>query len=254
MGVYEDLGVRRIINAHNDMTNLGGSLMPPEVVQAWVAASRSFVNMHELHWAAGQEAARLVGAEMGLVTAGAAAAMVTAAAACIVQRNNLTDPEEMRARLPHSEGLANELPLPRSHRNDYAQAFQVAGGRLVEFGTAAGFSDADLAGAIGDKTAAVCFILSSGRTGTQQDVGSLGRVVEHRPPPRPAGDRRCRRASCRRGGTSPRSWPPTWTSSVSAAARISTAPTIPVSCSASGRCWRSPTNASSARTTRWYGR
>ena len=31
---------------------------------------------------------------------------------------------------------------------------------------------------LGDKTAAVAFILSSGRTGTQQDVGSLGRVVE----------------------------------------------------------------------------
>ncbi len=178
MGVYEELGVKRIINAHNDMTNLGGSLMPPEVVEAWVAASQSFVNMHELHWAAGQAAAQLVGAEMGLVTGGAAAAMVTAAATCIVLRNNLTDPDEMRARLPHSEGLANELPLPRSHRNDYAQAFQVAGGRLVEFGQPTGFTDADLQSALGDKTAAVAFILSSGRTGTQQDVGSLGRVAE----------------------------------------------------------------------------
>ena len=178
MGVYEELGVKRIINAHNDMTNLGGSLMPPEVVEAWVAASQSFVNMHELHWAAGQAAAKLVGAQRGLVTGGAAAAMVTAAAACIVKRNNLTDPDEMRARLPHSEGLANELPLPRSHRNGYAQAFQVAGGRLVEFGKPDGFTDADLEKVLGARTVAVAFILSSGRTGTQQDVGSLGHVCE----------------------------------------------------------------------------
>ena len=178
MGVYESLGVKRIINAHNDMTNLGGSLMPPEVVEAWVSASQSFVNMHALHWAAGQAAAKLVGAEMGLVTGGAAAAMVTAAAACIVKRNNLTDPDEMRARLPHSEGLANELPIPRSHRNEYAQAFQVAGGRLVEFGQPDGFATADLERVLGDTTAAVTFILSSGRTGTQRDVGNLARVCE----------------------------------------------------------------------------
>jgi len=178
MGVYEELGVKRIINAHNDMTNLGGSLIPPEVVEAWVAASKSFVNLYQLHWAAGQAAAKLVGAEMALVTGGAAAAMATAAATCLVVRNNLTDPEEMRARLPHSEGLANQIAIPRSHRNVYAQAFQVAGGRLVEFGQPSGFTEADLEGAITDQTAAVAFILSSGRTGTQQDVGSLGRVVE----------------------------------------------------------------------------
>ena len=48
-GVYEALGVRQVINATGTVTNLGGSVMPPEVVAAWVDASRHFVNLLELH-------------------------------------------------------------------------------------------------------------------------------------------------------------------------------------------------------------
>jgi seryl-tRNA(Sec) selenium transferase len=34
MNVYEDLGVRRVVNAYGNLTTLGGSLMPPEVTEA----------------------------------------------------------------------------------------------------------------------------------------------------------------------------------------------------------------------------
>src|SRR5947209_18384397 len=44
-GVYEALGVKHVINATGTVTNLGGSLMPPEVVAAWTEASRHFVNL-----------------------------------------------------------------------------------------------------------------------------------------------------------------------------------------------------------------
>ena len=47
--VYQSLGVRHVINATGTVTNLGGSVMPPEVVAAWADASRHFVNLLELH-------------------------------------------------------------------------------------------------------------------------------------------------------------------------------------------------------------
>ena len=46
--VYEALGVKHVINATGTVTNLGGSLMPPEVAAAWVEASRHFVNLLDL--------------------------------------------------------------------------------------------------------------------------------------------------------------------------------------------------------------
>ena len=38
----------RVINATGTFTDLGGSVMPPEVVAAWVEASKHFVNLVEL--------------------------------------------------------------------------------------------------------------------------------------------------------------------------------------------------------------
>ena len=46
--VYDALGVKRVINAMGTFTSLGGSVMPPEVVAAWVEASKSFVDLIEL--------------------------------------------------------------------------------------------------------------------------------------------------------------------------------------------------------------
>ena len=53
--VPQQLGVRPVINASATLTKLGGSIMPPEVVEAMSAASTSFVDMHELLRKAGKE-------------------------------------------------------------------------------------------------------------------------------------------------------------------------------------------------------
>ena len=59
MGVYEDLGLHPVINAATTFTALGGSLMPPEVIAAMNDAAGSFVEMNELHLAAGAKIASL---------------------------------------------------------------------------------------------------------------------------------------------------------------------------------------------------
>src|SRR5258708_39269033 len=79
--VYEALGVKRVINAAGTFTNLGGSLMPPEVAAAWVEASKSFVNLADLQDKVGARIAKLIGVEAAMVTTGAAGALQLGTAA-----------------------------------------------------------------------------------------------------------------------------------------------------------------------------
>src|SRR5688572_9545985 len=57
LDIYKALGVKPVINATGTVTNLGGSLMPPEVVAAWVDAARHFVNLLELQDKVGERIA-----------------------------------------------------------------------------------------------------------------------------------------------------------------------------------------------------
>ena len=59
--IYVDLGVTPVINAAGTFTRLSGSVMLPEVAEAMAGAARDFVDMHELHLAAGRRIAHLVG-------------------------------------------------------------------------------------------------------------------------------------------------------------------------------------------------
>src|SRR6266851_2453589 len=59
--VYEALGVKHVINATGTVTVLGGSIMPPEVVAAWMDASRHSVNLLDLHDKVGERIAKLIG-------------------------------------------------------------------------------------------------------------------------------------------------------------------------------------------------
>jgi L-seryl-tRNA(Ser) seleniumtransferase len=127
--VYAALGVKRRINAAGTLTRLGGALMAPEVTAARAAAARWSVDIGELQAAASRSIARITGAEAGLVTTGAAAALTLAAAASMTR----WDIARMAA-LPHAEGFPNEILLPRTHRTGYAHALQAAGARLVDLG------------------------------------------------------------------------------------------------------------------------
>ena len=83
MNIYNELGVTPVINAAGTLTRFSGSLMHPEVTDAMAAASRSFVDMNELHTAAGTRIAELVGVEAAHVCASATAGIALMAAACM---------------------------------------------------------------------------------------------------------------------------------------------------------------------------
>lgn len=149
-GVYDDLGVKRLVNAMGSMTRMGGSTIGPRVRDAMDEANESFVDMADLLDKSGRAVAGLLGTEAALVTSGAFAAMVLGAAGIMTGK----DPERI-ARLPDAAGMKNEFLIQAAVRYHYDRAPSVAGGRLVEVGDARGTTPEQLRSAIGSKTAGI---------------------------------------------------------------------------------------------------
>ena len=161
MNIYEELGVKPIINAVGPATRLSGSIMRPEVAEAMRQASECCVDIAELQARAGEVIAEITGAEAGYVTSGAAAGLLLGTAACVTG----LDPGKMN-RLPDTRGMKNEVIMARSHRNFYDHAVRSVGIELVEVGIADRFSGAgvrdaegwEIGAAITARTAAVVYV------------------------------------------------------------------------------------------------
>ena len=83
MSIYEELGVRTIINAKGPSTRLSGGFLDDEVARAMVEASQHCVDIAELQAAASRVIAEITGSEAGYVTSGAAAGLLLGTAACV---------------------------------------------------------------------------------------------------------------------------------------------------------------------------
>ena len=147
---YESLGIRPIINASATLTKLGGSLMPPEVVQAMHDAAQCFVDLPELQIRVGNRIAELTHNEAAYISSGAAAGLVLATAVCVTD----CDLSLINA-FPHIEHLKNEVIIQHNHRNGYDYAIQQVGVKVIEIGDKNGANGDDLRNAITDKTAAI---------------------------------------------------------------------------------------------------
>jgi uncharacterized pyridoxal phosphate-dependent enzyme len=152
MSIYDELGVKPVINASATLTRLGGSIMPPEVIEAMVEASKHFVNLDDLQRAVGNKLAELTKNEGAFVATGAAAGLVLATAACVAGN----DPAAI-ARLPDTTGLKNEVIIHKSHRNGYDHAIRQVGVKLVEIGMAQSTHPWELEAAINERTAAIFY-------------------------------------------------------------------------------------------------
>ncbi|HEX3349880.1 MAG TPA: DegT/DnrJ/EryC1/StrS family aminotransferase [Acetobacteraceae bacterium] len=127
--VYERLGVTKRINGAGLLTRLGGSLMDASVLDAMRDAASAFVDMTELQTRVSGIIALHTGAQAGIVTGGAAAAMTLATAACLARFD-----VPIMERLPDTDGIANEVIMFRAHRNAYDHAVRAAGARIVDVG------------------------------------------------------------------------------------------------------------------------
>ncbi|MBN1876036.1 MAG: aminotransferase class V-fold PLP-dependent enzyme [Anaerolineae bacterium] len=150
--IYDVLGVRKVINGYATLTRLGGSLIPPEVIAAMAEASHHFVDIDELQEKVGRQIAEWTHNEAAYVTCGAAAGLALSTAACITGLD-----ADRRARLPDTTGLPNEVLIHKCGRSGYDFAIRQAGGEIVEFGTEASATAADLEAAINDYTVAIFY-------------------------------------------------------------------------------------------------
>ena len=151
--IFDRLGIGRVINGRGWITVVGGSIMPPEVIEAMTDAVNTYVDLDELNLAAGREIARYTGAESGLVVAGAAAGLLLQAAACIAG-----DDPVLIDQLPDSTGLRNEVLLYERHRTNYDRCYRAAGAKLVIWGGDDRPAEDQLVEAIGENTAALAYV------------------------------------------------------------------------------------------------
>lgn len=173
MTIFDELGVRTIINAKGPATRLSGGIMRPEVAAAMMEASEACVDIAELQAAASIRIAAATGAEAGYVASGASACLLLSAAACMTG----LDPGRM-ARLPDAAGMRNECVMVRSQRNFYDHAIRASGMKIIEVGlpdryAGAGVRDAEsweIADAITERTAAVFYVADTAARPTLREV------------------------------------------------------------------------------------
>jgi len=172
MGVYEELGVRRVINACSTATHLGGSIPDPRVMEVMEDAASRYVIMMELQDRAGEIIAKATGAEAAMVTAGATSSLQLGAAACLLRGSGLEDhsvePYErlqpidgpwkaIIQRVPDNLGARREILTQMSHRSPYEFANEMVGGEVVHVGSSSGCTEEEFATGISERTAAIAF-------------------------------------------------------------------------------------------------
>src|SRR6266436_1316256 len=153
MGIYESLGVRRIINAQGRYTILGGSLLSQDVINAMAEAARSYIDIYELQRQVGRRLAEATRNEAAYVCNGATAGLFLTTLACMTG----TDSQAI-ARLPSLVGLKNEVIIHRTHRVPLDLAIGLSGARLIEIGNVLQTTAEELEGAINERTAAVVYM------------------------------------------------------------------------------------------------
>lgn len=159
--IYDEYDVPTVVNGAGMKTRIGGTLMREEAVAAMSEAAEDFARISDLQARASELIAEVTGAEAGYVASGAAACLTLAAAASIAGG----DPGTMAA-LPATEGVPDEIVMPRTHRTGYDHALRGAGATITEIGTndrhlGTGSQDVErweIADAIGDTTAAVGYV------------------------------------------------------------------------------------------------
>jgi L-seryl-tRNA(Ser) seleniumtransferase len=150
--IYRELGATPVINAIGSVTMLGGSTPFPEVREAMERAGDAYIPLMELEEKAGKAIAEMVDVPAAYVTSGAGSALTLATAAFMAG-----DDDAKIQQLPDTTGMKNEILIQKRQRYWYDRCLQLAGAKLVEFGSENQTTRQDLEQAIGPATAAVHF-------------------------------------------------------------------------------------------------
>ena len=148
--IYKELGAKPVINATGSVTMLGGSTPIPEVREAMAQADGAYIPLMELQEAAGAAIARMVNVPAAYITSGAGSALMLATAAAMAG-----DDDDRIQQLPNTAGMKNEVLIQTRQRYWYDRCLELAGAKLVMFGSVERTTPEDLENAIGPNTAAV---------------------------------------------------------------------------------------------------
>ena len=149
-GIYKELGARPVINAIGSVTMLGGSTPIPEVREAMAQADGAWIPLMELEEKAGDVIAKMVNVPAAYITSGAGSALTLATAAAMAG-----DDDDKIQQLPNTAGMKNEILIQTRQRYWYDRCLELAGAKLVQFGSEDETTEQDLEQAIGPNTAAV---------------------------------------------------------------------------------------------------
>jgi L-seryl-tRNA(Ser) seleniumtransferase len=152
--IYKEIGATPIINAIGSVTMLGGSTPLPEVKEAMEAADVAYIPLMELEEKAGKWLADMIDVPAAYVTSGAGSALTLATAAIMAG-----DDDDRIQQLPDTTGMKNEILIQRRHRYWYDRCLELAGAKLVDFGSDDETTREDLENAIGPNTAAVHYYM-----------------------------------------------------------------------------------------------
>lgn len=159
MNIYENIGLKRIINASGRMTALGVSTISDEVASTTKEAAQSYVNIHDLYKRSGEIISQYTHAEASLVTSCASAGIAMSVAG-IIAKDNI---KHIR-NLPDSQGLKNEVIMPKGHSVSFgapvSTMIRIGGGIPIEAGMVNSVTKADIISEINENTAAIIFVQS----------------------------------------------------------------------------------------------
>jgi D-glucosaminate-6-phosphate ammonia-lyase len=159
--LLSELGTRPVINAAGAYTMLGGSSLAPEIRAVMDAVNHRYADMKILLEGSGRVIAEMLDAEAAYVTSGAAASLALSVAACLTAGH----PEYLE-RLPHTEGIPNEVLVQKNSRQKYDRCLTVPGARIVEVGDESGLTAGQLRDAIGPRSVAVHYLAPGFVAGT----------------------------------------------------------------------------------------
>lgn len=152
MDIFEELGIKKFINAHDTYTVYGGSRLSSNAHKAMKEISSTFVDVLELQKILGSEIARLTGNEDAYISNGSAGALSLCTAVSVAGNDEYT-----YFKLPNIINEKNEVIIIKSQRSVYSKSIETCGVKVVEIGNADETLPFELEGAINKHTAAVFF-------------------------------------------------------------------------------------------------
>jgi len=157
--LFDNYGIRKIINVSGTMTALGASPVKGLIIKEMEKILDKWVEIDLLQDKASEVIAEVTEAEAGFVTSSAAAGITLGIAGFMTGK----DKGKMK-QLPDTNGLNDEVVIQRGHLVNYGanikQTAELSGCKLIEFGSVSGTDSVEMKGVISERTVAALYVVS----------------------------------------------------------------------------------------------